>query len=514
MMSIVKLSTFRDLQSKREAYGRALGTKMVLTIKYNTDGSIERYKARFVILGNRQVYGESYGETYAPVASMPSVRMFINFAAKKGLPMHQMDIMTAFLNAPMDYLVDVQLDSETVTVMKELAKELGMGDVSDETRKRIAKACYGLKQAPRQFYKNLSGFLKSIGFRGHPVEECLFKRHDKVRGNVWIIMFVDDLLIIGDKPEEVERFKQQLKEKYEIKDLGLAEKFLGIKITDTGYGIKLDQEHYTVSLLEKFGMDRSYPVETPAQENLSDKLYEAYYKAKENPEYVPPEFPVREAIGGLLFLEEMTRPDIANAVRELSGYMELPTDELIGGIKRVMRYLRGTTDKGLFFAKGGPGIMEGFVDSSYAGCRRTRKSITGYLVRVDGDVVDWKSKKQSVVAQSSSEAEYVALAMLVNKLRIARTVRKWLVGKENAYQVYEDNTACILMAEGEGLNKRTKHIDVRYHVSKEAIKNKEITLSYVGTNEQLADALTKNLGKIKFKRLMTDLILGERERVT
>ena len=90
---------------------------------------------------------------------------------------------------------------------------------------------------------------------------------------------MDDLLIIGDKPEEVERFKQQLREKYEIKDLGLAEKFLGIKITDTGHGIKLDQEHYTVSLLEKFGMDRSYPVETPAQENLSDKLYEAYYKA-------------------------------------------------------------------------------------------------------------------------------------------------------------------------------------------------------------------------------------------
>jgi len=180
----------------------------------------------------------------------------------------------------------------------------------------------------------------------------------------------------------------------------------------------------------------------------------------------------------------------------------------------VMRYLRGTTDKGLFFAKGGPGIMEGFVDSSYACCRRTRKSITGYLVRVDGDVVDWKSKKQPVVAQSSSEAEYVALAMLVNKLRIARTVRKWLVGKENAYQVYEDNTACILMAEGEGLNKRTKHIDVRYHVSKEAIKNKEITLGYVSTNEQLADALTKNLGKIKFKRLMTNQILCERERVT
>ncbi len=102
----MKLGTLRDLQSKRDAYGRATGTKMVLTIKYNTDGSIERYEGRFVIFGNRQIYGESYGETYVPVASVSSVWMFINFVAKKGL--HQMDIMTAFLNSPMEYLVDVQ----------------------------------------------------------------------------------------------------------------------------------------------------------------------------------------------------------------------------------------------------------------------------------------------------------------------------------------------------------------------------------------------------------------------
>jgi len=127
MMSIVKMGTFRDLQSRKEWKGKALRTKIVLTIKYNTDGSIERYKARFVILGNHQVYGESYEETYAPVAAMPSVRHFINFAAKRGLPLHQLDIMTAFLNAPMDYEVDVELDTETVNVMRELAMELKMG---------------------------------------------------------------------------------------------------------------------------------------------------------------------------------------------------------------------------------------------------------------------------------------------------------------------------------------------------------------------------------------------------
>ena len=96
MMSIEKMGTFRDLQSKKEWKGKALRTKIVLTIKYHTDCSVERYKARFVILGNHQVYGESYEETYAPVASMPSVRHFINFAAKRGLPLHQLDILTEF----------------------------------------------------------------------------------------------------------------------------------------------------------------------------------------------------------------------------------------------------------------------------------------------------------------------------------------------------------------------------------------------------------------------------------
>jgi len=225
MMSIVKMGTFRDLQSKKDWRGKALRTKIVLAIKYNTDGSIERYKARFVILGNHQVYGESYEETYAPVAAMPSVRLFINFAAKRGLPLHQLDIMTAFLNAPMDYEVDVELDAETVTVMRELAQELKMGDISEDTRKRIAKACYGLKQAPRMFNKSLTTYLKKLGFRNNPTEECLFKREDKKRGSVWIILFVDDMLIVGEKEEEVERFKKQLAGKYDLKDLGLAQNF-------------------------------------------------------------------------------------------------------------------------------------------------------------------------------------------------------------------------------------------------------------------------------------------------
>ncbi len=132
----------------------------------------------------------------------------------------------------------------------------------------------------------------------------------------------------------------------------------------------------------------------------------------------------------------MTRPHLGNAVRELSSYLEHSTEEVVLGIKQVFRYLKGTLDRGLFFKSGGKGkLLESYVDALYAECILTQRSTTGYVLTFDEDVVDWKSKKQSIVAQSSSEAEYIALAMLVNKLKVVRRVRNWLVGKDSPYTV-------------------------------------------------------------------------------
>ena len=255
-------------------------------------------------------------------------------------------------------------------------------------------------------------------------------------------------------------------------------------------------------------MQHSDPVGTPAKGNLAEKLAEAEIARKNGEIKVVEDYPVREAVGALLYLEEMTRPDLGNAIRDLSSYVSNPTEEVVLGIKRVFRYLVGTIDKGLYFRAEGKGRLTAYCDASYAECILTRKSITGYVIMIDDDVVDWKSKKQSVVAQSSTEAEYISLAMLVNRLRIARRIREWLIGVEGAYLVYEDNQACIKMAEGDGVTKRAKHIDVRYHVTREAIERGEIKLEYISTEDQVADALTKNLGQVKFNKLALTKMLG------
>jgi hypothetical protein len=223
LMSVIKKGTFRDIQSSKRAKGKPLGTKMVLTIKYNADGSVERYKARFVVLGNYQVFGESYDETYAPTASMLAVRQLFAYAAERRLDLHQLDVQTAFLNADMDYDVDVKLDPETVKVLQELATELGIPPLENTCVKRLAKALYGLKQAPRQWYADVSAHMLAQGFEVHPVEECLFVKTDKEGKRVWVLLFVDDMLCIGDDEKDTVEFIKELTKKYDIKYLGKPE---------------------------------------------------------------------------------------------------------------------------------------------------------------------------------------------------------------------------------------------------------------------------------------------------
>jgi len=271
-------------------------------------------------------------------------------------------------------------------------------------------------------------------------------------------------------------------------------------VTYSDKGIKLSLETKSRELLERFNMAGAHPVSTPAKENLGEALHDAEIRRREGKEEEVSDYPVREAVGSLLYLAMMVRPDLCNSVRELSRYLEHPTKEVINGIKRVMRYLSGTVDHGVEYCYGAHGGVEGYCDASYAGDKHKRKSVSGYLLMSNGSVVDWKSQLQSVIAQSTMESEYIALATLTNKMRVLRMIRAWFGFEcEGAYTVYEDNDACEQLAKGAGKGmKRGKHIEVRFHVVREAVDNGEFEVFHLSTNEQIADALTKNLGDTKF----------------
>jgi hypothetical protein len=192
----------------------------------------------------------------------------------------------------------------------------------------------------------------------------------------------------------------------------------------------------------------------------------------------PVDFPVREAIGALLFLGLMTRPDICNAVRELSRYVNNPTEAVVHGIKRLLRYLSGTVDLGVHYKYGGSGEVYGYCDASFACDRFGRKSVSGFLIFQNDGLIDWKSKLQSVVAQSTMEAEYIALALITNQLKVLRSIRAWfLYSVEAPYVVFEDNDACEVLVTREGSLQRAKHIDIKYHVSREAVANEAIVVN-------------------------------------
>jgi hypothetical protein len=410
----------------------------------------------------------------------------------------------------MDYDVDVKLDGETVKVLQELARELGIPELDDNKVKRLGKALYGLKQAPRQWYADVSKHLLDMGFEVHPVEECLFMKTKTDGTRVWVLLFVDDMVCIGDNESDTIDFVESLQIKYDIKYLGEAEKFLGMRVTYSERGIKLDLETKTNELLARFNMAGANSANTPAKEGLDDELYEMEMKRREGLEDVV-DFPVREAVGSLLYLSTMVRPDISNAVRVLSRYLENPTSAVVTGIKRVMKYLQGTAHVGIEYLYGHHSDVEGYCDASYAGDKHGRKSVSGYLLMVNGGLVDWKSQLQSVVAQSTMECEYIALASLANRMRVLRLIRAWFgyVG-EGAYAVYEDNDACEHLAKGAGKGmKRGKHIEVRFHVVREAVKKKEIEVIHLATSEQIADALTKNLGDVKFSYLIPRIVCDE-----
>ena len=218
-------------------------------------------------------------------------------------------------------------------------------------------------------------------------------------------------------------------------------------------------------------------------------------------------------VGSLLYAAMMTRPDTAYAVQALGRHMQASGLEHVTAAKRVMRYLQGTKELGIKYGAVKSSELElvGFCDSDWGSDLETRRSTTGWVFMINGGAVSWGSKLQPTVALSSSEAEYMAASAAVQEALHVRSLLSSLGMEQSAAtKIYEDNQGCIAMSENAMGQRRTKHIDIRYHFIRERVESGEVKLCYVPTEQQLADLLTKPLGRVQVIRLR-ERMMGQAE---
>ena len=371
---------------------KPVGSKWVYKRKLRADGSVERFKSRLVAQGFSQKVGQDYDETFSPVVRFESIRSIIAIAIQNDMLLHQMDVTSAFLNG--------DLQEEVYMSQPEGFQVKG----KEHMVYKLKRSLYGLKQAPRCWNMTLDHLLKKMDFVQTKSDPCLYISSE---GELCIIaVYVDDILIATKDKRKLDDVKSKLSAEFAVKDLGDLQYLLGVSITQnsTEKSVWIGQPVYTLNVLEKFGLKDAKPVATPVC--VSSKLT----KATDDDELVD-ESLYQSAVGSLQYLSTMTRPDITFAVSNVAKYCSKPTKEHWIAVKRIMRYLKGTHNLGLTYKKSDSNSCVGFSDSDWAGDLDDRKSTSGYIFQVGGTAISWKSRKQSCVALSTAEAEYIALSL-------------------------------------------------------------------------------------------------------
>jgi hypothetical protein len=470
---------------------RPITLKWVFKLKKNEAGEVIKHKARLVARGFIQQEGIDFDDTYAPVARIESIRVLLALAAQKGWCVHHMDVKSAFLNGDLKEEVYVRQPPGHVIAGKE-NKVL-----------RLWKALYGLRQAPRAWNAKLDDTLKEMGFHQSAYEAAVYTR-GKDDSILLVGVYVDDLVITGVDESEVNAFKAQMMDTFQMSDLGLLSFYLGIEVRQHDAGITLRQAHYAKRIVELGGMEGCNPAHTPMEERLKLSRY------SEAEEVDATHY--RRIVGSLRYLVH-TRPDLAFAVGYVSRFMERPTVEHQQAIKRILRYVSGTIDYGLHYGRHSDAAhFVGYCDSDLAGDIDTSKSTSGALFFLGDCPVSWQSVKQRVVALSSCEAEYIAATTAATQaLWLARLLGELLGRRTEAVELRVDSKSALALAKNPVFHERSKHIRIKYHFIRSCIEDGSVKASYINAADQLADILTKSLGRVKFQELRTRIGLAEIE---
>lgn len=457
----------------------AVGGRWVYAIKNDVDGS-NKYKARYVAKGYSQKMGVNYEETFSPTANLTSIRVLMQKAAQDNLILHQMDVKTAYLHAPLDYEIFIeQPEGFEVETRKNLVYKLN-------------KSLYGLKQSGRNWNRMFDEHLCENGFKQNAADHCVYVR-EGANEKVIIIIWVDDVIIAASDENALKVVKEMLKEKFKMKDLGQLKHFLGIDFNQCDGCVTMTQKRYVGKLLERFNMQNCKPRATPCEQKLN--YSHGAEKMTDARKY-------REVVGSLLYLTTCTRPDLSYTVSKLSQYFSEPTEEQWATVKHVLRYLKGSSDKELCYRKSDDMELwiQAYSDADWAADQTDRRSTTGYCVSLSesGPLISWRTKKQPTVALSTCEAEYMALAATVQECMYLVQLLEGIDGCQCAPpKVYEDNQGAIALARNPVSRQRCKHVDIKYHFVRSTVNDGKVSLEYCSSEDMVADVMTKPATKFK-----------------
>ncbi|KAL4366243.1 hypothetical protein GQ457_05G027450 [Hibiscus cannabinus] len=469
---------------------KPIGCKWVFKKKADMDGNVQTYKGRLVAKGFRKIHGVDYDETFSPLAMFKSIRILLAVAAFHDYEIWQMDVKTAFLNGKLEE--DVYMTQPEGFVTPENA-----GKVC-----KLQRSIYGLKQASRSWNLCFNEAIQEFGFIRNEYEPCVYK---KFSGSIvsFLILYVDDILIIGNDIPTLQSIKTWLSSCFSMKDLGEATYILGVKIyrDRSRRLLGLSQSTYIDKVLKRFSMEESKRGFLPMRHviSLSKEMRPSTPQERERMSQIP----YASAIGSIMYAMICTRPDLSYALCMTSRYQENPGEGHWTAVKNILKYLRRTKDAFLVYGGEKELRIKGYTDASFQTDKDDSRSQSGFVFCLNGGAVSWKSSKQDTVADSTTEAEYIATSEAAKEVV---WIKKFITSLgvipsiEDAVDLYCDINGAIAQSKEPISHQRSKHILRSFHLIREIIDRGHVEICKVHTDDNIADPLTKPLAQQKHDR--------------
>ncbi|PWA86467.1 gag/pol polyprotein [Artemisia annua] len=473
-----------------------IDSKWVYRIKRDANGNVTRYKARLVAKGFNQKPGIDYQETFSPVVKATTIRVLLSLAVTNQWSLRQLDVQNAFLHGELKEIVYLRQPPGFIDASK--ADHVCL----------LHKSLYGLKQAPRAWFERLSNTLHHLGFTGSKTDPSLFILNNG--GTlVYVLVYVDDIIVTGNNTNAINDVIANLGTSFAVKDLGDLHYFLGIEVIRHGSHLILSQQKYISDLIQKAGLSDCKVVPSPMS---TSKIL----TRNDSPTLADPT-KYRQIVGALQYAS-LSRPDITFAVNKVCQYMHTPTENHWSAVKRILRYLKGTSHFGLFIRHGSGSTLHAFTDvnwnstlrafsdADWAGCPDDRRSTGGFAIYLGSNLISWNARKQRTVSRSSTESEYKAMADTVAELTWLEALLQELgIVSTVTPTLWCDNLGATYLSANPVFHARTKHVECDYHFVREKVSKGKLKVKFISTHDQLADVFTKPLPTQRFLMLRSKL---------